>query len=123
MMTPTALALALSSSILIGAPLPQDHAKQPIKAIYIPLADHYPGIVAYERYRDSMQRADYRIERMKSWPLLRACFMSGRADVAFIICPQAMDMYRERPDFRWVSLMHRDGNALAINGLLDERVV
>ena len=122
MMTPTALALALSSAILTGAPLPQDHAKQPIKAIYIPLADHYPGIVAYERYRDSMQRADYRIERMKSWPLLRACFMSGQVDVAFIICPQAMDMYRERPDFRWVSLMHRDGNALAINGLLDERV-
>ncbi len=30
-----------------------------------------------------------------------------------------MDMFREKPNFRWVSLMHRDGNALAINDLLN----
>ena len=41
--------------------------KQTIKAIYIPLADHYPGIVAYETYLDKMVKADYQIERMKSW--------------------------------------------------------
>jgi len=93
--------------------------KQVIKAIYIPLADHYAGIIAYEKYRDEMKHADYRIERMKSWPLLRAYFMAGEADLAYIICPQAMDMFRERPIFRWVSLMHRDGNALAINDLLN----
>ena len=59
--------------------------KKTIKAIYIPLADHYAGIVAYEKYRDKMKNADYRIERMKSWSLLRAYFMSGEVDVAFII--------------------------------------
>jgi len=96
--------------------------KETITAIYIPLADHYPGIVAYEKYRDKMQYADYRIERMKSWPLLRARFMSGEVDMAFIICPQAMDMFRKKPNFRWVSLIHRDGNALAINDLLNADV-
>ena len=30
-----------------------------------------------------------------------------------------MDMFREKPNFRWVSLMHRDGSALAINDLLN----
>ena len=29
-------------------------AKQTVTAIYIPLADHYAGIVAYEKYRDKM---------------------------------------------------------------------
>ncbi len=96
--------------------------RQPIKAIYIPLADHYAGIVAYEKYSGQMKKADYSIERMKSWPLLRAYFMSGEVDMAYIICPQAMDMFREKPNFRWVSLMHRDGNALAINDLLNARV-
>ncbi|MDM8554748.1 ABC transporter substrate-binding protein [Desulfococcaceae bacterium HSG7] len=92
--------------------------KQTVTAIYIPLADHYPGIVAYEKYKDKMEKASYRIKRMKSWPLLRAYFMSGEADMAYIICPMAMDMFAERSDFRWVSLLHRDGNALAVNDLL-----
>jgi len=93
--------------------------RETVTAIYVPLADHYPGIVAYEKYRDKMEKADYRIERMKSWPLLRAYFMSGEVDMAYIICPMAMDMFAERPDFRWVSLLHRDGNALAVNDLLN----
>ena len=60
------IGLALSTSDVAG----QD--KQVVKAIYIPLADHYAGIIAFEKYRDAMQHADYQIERMKSWPLLRA---------------------------------------------------
>ena len=96
--------------------------KQVIKAIYIPLADHYAGIVAYEKYRGEMQNADYVVERMKSWPELRAYFMSGEVDLAYIISPMAMDMFLEEPIFRWVSLMHRDGNALAINDLLNAHV-
>ncbi len=96
--------------------------KKTITAIYIPLADHYPGIVAYEKYKDKMEKADYRIERMKSWALLRAYFMSGEVDMAYIICPMAMDMFAQRPNFRWVSLLHRDGNALVINDLLNEGV-
>ncbi len=96
--------------------------KKSIKAIYIPLADHYSGIVAYEKYHSDMDKAAYSIERMKSWPLLRAYFMSGEVDLAFIICPMAMDMFHEKPNFRWVSLMHRDGNALAINDLLNKYV-
>ncbi len=96
--------------------------KQPITAIYIPLADHYPGIVAYEKYKNKMEKADYKIMRMMSWSLLRVYFMSGEVDMAYIICPMAMDMFTEKPNFRWVSLMHRDGNALAINDLLNKDV-
>ena len=97
-------------------------SKTVIKSIYIPLADHYAGIVAYEKYRDQMVHAQYEIEQMKSWPLLRSYFMSGEVDMAYIISPQAMDMFTEKQDFRWVSLMHRDGNAMAINELLNKQV-
>ncbi len=97
-------------------------SQETIKAIYIPLADHYAGIVAYEKYHDEMKLANYQIERMKSWPLLRAYFNSGEVDMAYIICPMAVDMFAENPNFRWVSLMHRDGNALAINDLLNNDV-
>jgi len=107
---------------VLGAAAVTYAQKQTIKAIYIPLADHYAGIVAYEKYRGQMQKADYQIERMKSWPLLRAYFMSGEVDMAYIISPMAMDMFARRPDFRWVSLLHRDGNALAINDLLNADV-
>ena len=101
---------------------PAGRDKQVIKAIYIPLADHYAGIIAYEKYRGKMKLADYQIERMKSWPLLRAYFMSGEVDMAYVMCPLAMDMFRENPNFRWIGLMHRDGNALAINDLLNVHV-
>ena len=96
--------------------------KQTINAIYIPLADHYAGIIAYEKYRDKMNYADYQIERMKNWPLLRARFISGKVDLAYIMCPLAMDMFRKKSNFRWVSLMHRDGSALAINEILNDYV-
>ncbi|MES9960238.1 MAG: ABC transporter substrate-binding protein [Sedimenticola sp.] len=100
-------------------PAQDETTKKSIKALYIPLADHYAAVVAYEKYGQQMRHADFQLEKMKSWPLLRAYFMSGEVDMAFIISPQAMDMFRERPNFRWVSLMHRDGNALAINDLLN----
>ncbi len=93
-------------------------ARESVKALYIPLADHYPGIIAYEKYRDQMRYADFSIQQMKSWRLLRSYFRSGRAELAFIISPMALDMFHERPDFRWVSLIHRDGNALAVNEVL-----
>jgi NitT/TauT family transport system substrate-binding protein len=96
--------------------------RQVVRAAYIPLADHYAGIVAYEKYRDEMTHADYQIDRMKSWPLLRSYFLSSQADVAFVMCPLAMDIFLERPSIRWVSLMHRDGNALAINDLINDYV-
>ncbi|MCH7839803.1 MAG: ABC transporter substrate-binding protein [Planctomycetes bacterium] len=111
--------LALSGGLALGASEVAGNDRQVIKAIYIPLADHYAGIIAYEKYRDQMKHAEYQIERMKSWPLLRAYFMSGEVDMAYVMCPLAMDMFRARPDFRWVSLVHRDGNALAINDLLN----
>lgn len=93
--------------------------RQPIKALYIPLADHYAALVAYERYRDRMVHADFQIQQMKNWDLLRAYFQSGEVDMAYVMSPLAMDMYREKPAFRWVGLMHRDGSALAINDLLN----
>jgi len=93
-----------------------------IKSIYMPLADHYAGIIAYEKYRGRMIHAEYQIEQMKSWPLLRSKFLTGGADVAFMMSPLAMDMFSEQQNFRWVSLMHRDGNAMAINQLLSNQI-
>lgn len=114
--------LLIAATISLSGYCGEDNARQTIKAIYIPLADHYAGIVAYEKYRAQMKKADFQIERMKNWPLLRAYFMSGEVDVAFIICPMAMDMFSKKPNFRWVGLLHRDGNALAINDLLNDEV-
>ncbi|HEB56617.1 MAG TPA: nitrate ABC transporter substrate-binding protein [Gammaproteobacteria bacterium] len=102
--------------------VPADTIRQPIKALYIPLADHYAALVAYERYRRQMKYADFKIEQMKNWDLLRAYFQSGEADMAYVMSPLAMDMFNENPHFRWVGLMHRDGNALAINDLLNQQV-
>ena len=107
LLTLAILVLLPSWALAVGA--------TPVKAIYIPLADHYAGIVTYERYRQDMKEADFQIERMKSWGLLRAYFMSGEVDMAFVMSPLALDMFAEAQNFRWVGLMHRDGNALAIN--------
>lgn len=96
--------------------------KQTIKALYIPLADHYAALVAYEKYRHKMKHANFKIEQMKNWDLLRAYFQSGEVDMAYVMSPLAMDMYRKKPHFRWIGLMHRDGNALAINDLLNKEV-
>jgi NitT/TauT family transport system substrate-binding protein len=97
-------------------------AKEKIHALYIPLADHYPGLVAHHKYSDSMTEADYSVEMMKSWPSLKGKFLSGQADVAFIVSPLAMNMYAESPTFKWVSLIHRDGSALAVNDKFLESV-
>jgi len=99
-------------------------AKEVVKAVYIPLADHYAGIIAYEKYRDQMKEADFQIKRMKSWPLLRAYFLGKRsdADMAFVMSPLAMDMYHESGKIKWVGQMHRDGNGLAINDLINADV-
>ncbi len=95
-----------------------------IKAIGIPLADHYAGIVAFEKYRSQMKYADYQLMILPGPHLVRAYFHSEPdADIAFIVCPMVMDMFAEEPDFKWVSLIHRDGNALAINELMNKKVV
>lgn len=94
-----------------------------IKAIGIPLADHYAGIVAFEKYRHEMKTADYQLVLLPGPQLVRSYFYSEPdADIAFNVCPMVMDMFGEHPDFRWVSLMHRDGNALAINSLMNTKV-
>ncbi len=99
------------------------HAKDKIHALYIPLADHYASaVVAHEKYRSEMKKCDYSVEMMKSWPSLRGKFKAGQADVAFIICPMAMDMFAEKSDFRFVSLVHRDGNALAVNEIFEKKL-
>jgi len=97
-------------------------AKQTIKALYIPLADHYAALVAYERYRDKMKHASFEIIQMKNWDLLRAYFQTGEVDMAYVMSPLAMDMYSKQPDFKWIGLMHRDGNALAINSLINNNI-
>ena len=117
--TPSALLMAL---LLGGISSSLASERVSIEAAYIPLADHYAGIIAYEKYSTQMKIADYKITRMKSWPLLRGYFLDGQADMAYVMSPLAMDMFRERPSFRWVGQMHRDGNALAINDLINQYV-
>lgn len=116
------LFFSLCSFIFVPAVALAATDKKPIKALYIPLADHYAALVAYERYRGEMKYADFQIEQMKNWNHLRAYFQSGEVDMAYVMSPLAMDMYNEKPHFRWVGLMHRDGNALAINDLLNSEV-
>lgn len=94
-------------------------AKEKIKMIYIPLADHYAAILAYDKYKDKMKDADFSIQMMKSWNSLRGKFTARQADIAGIISPLALDMFDKKPHFRFVSLMHRDGNALAINDVMN----
>lgn len=97
--------------------------RQRIHAIAIPLADHYAAIVAYERHREQMQFADYQLTILPGPKLVRAYFRSqADADIAFNVSPMVMDMFATKPDFRWVSLIHRDGNALAINEPLRRRI-
>ena len=50
--------LALCPALCLAA----SEQRQTIKALYIPLADHYAAIVAYERYREQMQFADFQIQ-------------------------------------------------------------
>ncbi len=112
-------------STLITAPVSSSEqiSRQPINAVGIPLADHYAGIVAYEKYREKMQHADYRLRILPGPDLVRRYFRSfPETDLAFNVSPMVMDMFASKPDFRWVSLIHRDGNALAINHLLADQV-
>ncbi|MEE9395468.1 MAG: ABC transporter substrate-binding protein [Methylococcales bacterium] len=111
--------VSISCNVHVLAAIP---TRQPIKALYIPLADHYAALVAFERYRDKMHYADFQLEQMKNWDLLRAYFQSGEVDMAYVMSPLAISMFQEKPHFRWVGLMHRDGNALAINALLNKDV-
>ena len=105
--------LGLALLILVSTLIAQ---KVPIKAIAIPLADHYAGIIAYEKYKDKMKYADYKILILPGPKLVRRYFRSKKdADIAFNVAPMVMDMYAKNPNFRWVSLIHRDGNALAVN--------
>ncbi|MDM8539511.1 ABC transporter substrate-binding protein [Desulfococcaceae bacterium HSG9] len=98
-------------------------AKEKINALYIPLADHYAAaVIAHAKYRSEMQQCNYTVEMMKSWPSLRGKFEAGQADVAYIISPMAMDMFGKKPNLRVVSLVHRDGNALAINKILEKKL-
>jgi len=97
--------------------------KSRIKALAIPLADHYAGIVAYEKYRDVMQYADFQIQMLAGPHLVRSYFYSeADADIAFNVCPMVMDMFDEKPYFRWVSLIHRDGNCLCVNTVMGQKV-
>ena len=93
--------------------------KTTIKALYIPLADHYAAaVVAHAKYRGDMKKCDYEVQMMKSWPSLRGKFTAGQADVAYISCPMAMDMFAEEGNLRFVSLVHRDGSAMAVNDIV-----
>ena len=97
--------------------------KMRIKALAIPLADHYPAIVAYEKYKNQMQYAEYDLLILNGPNLVRSYFYSyDDADVALNVSPMVMDMFAHKPNFRWISLIHRDGNALAINDTMNQEV-
>lgn len=94
-----------------------------IKALAIPLADHYAAIVAYEKYRNAMVHADFQLQFLPGPHLVRAYFNSEPdADIAFNVCPMVMDMFAEKPNFRWVSQIHRDGNCLCINQVMAQKI-
>lgn len=118
----TLIGLVFFTTVFNTNVLAENSIKKTIKALYIPLADHYAALVAYERYRDKMEYADFQLEQMKNWDLLRAYFQSGEIEMAYVMTPLAISMFQEKPHFRWVGLMHRDGNALAINDLLNKEV-
>nr|WP_320016820.1 ABC transporter substrate-binding protein [uncultured Desulfobacter sp.] len=95
----------------------------PVYAVGIPLADHYAGIIAYEKYRHQMKTASFHLKLLPGPELVRAYFFSEPdVDMAFNVCPMVMDMFSKKPIFRWISLIHRDGNALAINKHLYEQI-
>jgi len=101
----------------------EDGSDRPVvRVIGLPLADHYPAMVALERYGAKMQGVDYRLELLAGPELLRARFRDEDVDIALVPCPIALDMFSEQGDFRWVGLVHRDGNALAINDLMNAYV-
>ena len=65
-LTPLAAVLLLGMTGAVGADSgapPPDDAKVRVLALYIPLADHYAALVAYDRYRDQMEYADFKIEQ------------------------------------------------------------
>ena len=98
-------------------------AKEKIKAVGIPLADHYAAVVAYHKYRHIMKYADYKLDIVDSPQLVRMYFRSeDDCDIAFTVAPMVIDMFSKQPDFKMVSLIHRDGNALAINKILNDIV-
>jgi NitT/TauT family transport system substrate-binding protein len=108
---------AFSSSFAIDK-----STKVDIKAIAIPLADHYAGIVAYEKYKDKMKFANYKIMLLNGPNLVRSYFYSqDDADIAFEVAPMVMDMFADKQNFRWVSLIHRDGDALSINEFINKK--
>lgn len=108
----------IASLFVCGLISVQVLAKERIDALYIPLADHYALIIAHEKYGQHMKHADLQITRMGSWPALRHRFLARKADVAMVLSPMAMKMYQKDPSFRWVSLIHRNGLALAMNDVL-----
>ncbi|MCP5066372.1 MAG: hypothetical protein GY946_07370 [bacterium] len=42
-------------------------------------------LVAFERYRGTMQHADLQLEQMNSWDLRRAYFLSEKVEMAFVM--------------------------------------
>ncbi len=108
--------------LLCSSPLFADK-RVPVKAVGIPLADHYAGIVAFEKYRSQMKFADYQLLILPGPHIVRAYFESmPDADMAFNVAPMIMDMFTQNQNFKWISLIHRDGNALAINALMNQKV-
>ena len=95
-MKKTVLNLTLLLAIMTGVSGAQAFRKQRIKAIGIPLVDHYPAIVTFEKYRSEMKYVDYQLLLLPSPDLVRAYFQSENdTDMAFNPCPIVMDMRLE----------------------------
>lgn len=114
--------LSVHVSVIKAEPVAMK-GKVRIKAVGIPLADHYAGIVAYEKYRHKMEHADFQLLLLPGPDFVRAYFRSEPdADIAFNVCPMVMDMFAEKADFKWISLIHRDGNTLVINSEINKHL-
>ena len=94
-----------------------------IKAIGIPLADHYASIIALEKYGQEMKYANFSLKFLAGPELVRAYFYSeSDADIAFNVSPMVLDMYAQKQYFKLVSLIHRDGNALVVNSVIADKL-
>ncbi len=109
------ISCSLFAALLMQSAFAAQIAKQPVRMLFLPLADHYAALVAYEKYHSEFRHAHLILERQPGPELVRARFRDPEVDMALQVAPMAMQMFDRHPDFRWIGLAHRDGNAFAVN--------
>jgi NitT/TauT family transport system substrate-binding protein len=105
----------LLTTLVFAQSTAAEPARQTVRLLYLPIADHYAALLAHGRYRGRFVHAEFVVERMDDPSLLRARFREPDVDLALQFAPLALEMYLRNPEFRWIGLAHRDGGALVAN--------